>query len=67
MAAETQGSKDGEKGDPAWMSRRESFLPSPDARPASSHLTEKKLSTKAFIFHQIHPQLTKLLRVPYLN
>lgn len=49
------------------MSRRESFLPSPDGRPVSSHLAKKTLSTKAFIFPQIHPQLTKFLRVPHLN
>ena len=52
------------------MPRRESFLLSPETRPVSTHLAEKKLSTKAFIFPQMpHPpaQLTEFLRVPHLN
>lgn len=47
--------------------RRESFLQSATAHPAATPFTETKLSTKAFIFPKIHPQLTKFLRVPHLN
>lgn len=54
---------------PLWpqMSRRESFLPSSAAQPASTPFSEKTLSTKPFIFPKIRPQLTKFLRVPHLN
>ena len=38
-------------------SRREFF----QSNPAATQFTEKKLSTKAFIFPKMHPQLTKFL------